>query len=293
MSSKKQLTNISIYEDTSINPLHQEQFDRVRRSFNKGELNFSVIDVIEVLTESVSAGTYWEKMKSRSIESGGFKDLSPKWGQLKLTGRDGKKYPTDCANMEVILRIIQSIPSQKAEPFKQWMAKVAKERLEEELDPEKAINRSIDKWKSQGRSSKWINNRLKVVEKRNFLTSEWKIRDIKDNEYGILTNIIHESSFDISIKDHKDIKCLKNENLRDHMDDLELAIINIAEITTERLHKVNDSYGFKELSKDARTGGELAGDFRKNLESKLCKPVVSSQNFLGINLDPKLTNKKG
>jgi len=220
---------------------------KIRRTWNeKKELwYFSVIDVIATLTDSVNPRDYWFKMKIRVKTEDGA-ELSTFCRQLKLPASDGKYYLTDVANTEGILRIIQSIPSPKAEPFKLWLAKVGYERIQETTDPEKSINRGRMNWQRLGRSAKWIQQRMMGQEVRNKLTDYWKDNEVKEkDEYAILTNIIHQEWSDLSVKEHKNLKKLKTQNLRDHMSDAELVFTALAELSTRQIAETMETKGLE------------------------------------------------
>ena len=250
----------------------------IRRTFFNKEWYFSVIDMISVLTDSPTPRQYWGKVKQREFSN---LQLSPIWVQLKLEANDGKKYETDCANTESMFRIIQSIPSPKAEPFKRWLAKVGYERLQETVDPEKSINRGRENWKRLGRSEKWIQQRMMGQETRNKLTDYWNDHDVKEqDEYAILTNIIHKEWSDLSVKDHKKLKKLKTENLRDHMSEAELIFTALAELSTRQIAETDQATGLEENKIPARKGGRIAKNARLALEQKTGRKVVSEKNFL-------------
>ena len=255
---------------------------KIRRTWDdKKELwYFSVVDVIAALTDSVNPRDYWFKMKIRAKTEEGA-ELSTFCRQLKLQASDGKYYLTDVSNVEGILRIIQSIPSPKAEPFKLWLAKVGYERIQEVSDPEKALNRSRTYWQRMGRSAKWIQQRMMGQEIRNKLTDYWKDNEVKEqDEYAILTNIIHQEWSDLSVKQHKNLKRLKTQNLRDHMSDAELVFTALAELSTRQIAETMESKGLEENKTPARKGGRIAKNARKELEDKTGKKVVSGENYL-------------
>ncbi len=214
--------------------------------------------------------------------------------ELKLPSKkDGKNYKTDCGNRETIFRIIQSVPSPNAEPFKLWFAKLAEERIQETIDPSLAIERARRTYKKKGYTDEWINARIKGIPARTELTDEWKNRGVTDSkDFAILTDEISLGTFDITTRKHKIIKHIdKKQNLRDHMSPLELALTTLAEVTTTELHRTNDSQGFDELKSDARDGGEIASETRKNIEKKLGKPVVTSQNAIDFQNKKEIQNQ--
>lgn len=253
---------------------------QVRRVIYQNEWWFSVIDVVEVLTDSVNPRDYWFKMKVRVKDQDGIQ-LSTNCRQLKLQAPDGKMRETDCANTEGIFRIIQSIPSPKAEPFKRWLAKVGYERVKEIEDPELATKRTRMLYKLKGYPDDWIEKRLRGIFIREELTDEWQKRGAEqDRDYQILTAEISKATFGITPSQYKKIKRLKRQNLRDHMDDLELIFTMLGERSTTEIHKVEDSRGIPKLKKDAQVGGNIAGGARKQLEKRLRRSIVSKKNYL-------------
>lgn len=250
---------------------------QVRRIFDQQQSMwfFVVVDIIEALTETQRARKYWSDLKRREPQ------LSEICGQFKFIAPNGRKYNYDCVNQEGALRLIQSIPSKKAEPFKLWLAEVGRERLEEFNDPSKALERFKDYYRKLGRGEEWINARLNNIVARNDLTDEWQDRGVqKGLEYAILTNLIHRGAFDINIQAHKAIKSLKKESLRDHMTILELALSTLAEATTAEITRSKDAQGLPQNQEAAEKGGTIAGEARKRIESETGKPVVSRKNFL-------------
>ncbi len=253
---------------------------QIRRTLHNNEWWFSVVDVIAVLTDSATPRDYWYKMKVRVKDEDGA-ELSTFCRQLKLESPDGKKYETDCASTEGIFRIIQSIPSPKAEPFKRWMAKVGYERVQEIEDPELATKRTKALYKAKGYSDDWIEKRMRGIAIREELTDEWNKREVKEKkEYEILTAEIAKAAFGITPGIHKKLKGLKRENLRDHMNDLELIFSMLGEAATTEITRVHDAKGFDENLTSAKKGGRIAGDARKKLEKETKKKVVSSENYL-------------
>lgn len=252
----------------------------IRRILQNNEWWFSVIDVVAVLTDSSNPRDYWYRMKVRVKTDDGV-ELSTFCRQLKLEAPDGKRYETDCANTEGIFRVIQSIPSPKAEPFKRWLAKVGYERVQEIENPELATKRTRALYKSKGYSDDWIEKRMRGIAIRDELTDEWKKRDVKhEKEYEILTAEIAKAAFGITPGKHKKIKGLKRENLRDHMTDLELIFSMLGEAATTEITKVHDAKGFDESKHAARKGGSVAGKARKDLEKKTGRKVISEENYL-------------
>ena len=253
---------------------------KIRKTIYKNEWWFSVIDIVQALTDSVNARDYWFKMKIRVKSEDGI-ELSTNCRQLKLESSDGKKYLTDCANTEGIFRIIQSIPSPKAEPFKRWLARVGYERVQEIDDPELATKRSRAIYKAKGYSESWIEKRMRGIAIREDLTEEWQNRGVQNEKgYAILTAEISQATFGMTPSQYKKFKGLKRENLRDHMDDMELILSILGEATTTRFTRVRDSKGFPKLKTDARDGGAVAGRTRKDIEAKAGKKVSTKQNYL-------------
>jgi hypothetical protein len=251
---------------------------------------FSVIDIIETLTKSNNPRRYWSDLK-RKLTKEGLNQLYEIIVQLKLEASDGKKYTTDCADTEGLLRIIQSIPSPKAEPFKVWLAKVGYERIEETEDPEKAFERAMETYLKKGYSKNWINQRIKSIEVRKELTDEWELRGAKKGlEYAILTDEITQAWTGLTTKQYKNLKDLKKENLRDNMTNLELVLNMLAETSTTELSKEQKPNTLSENKNVARKGGSVAGVARKDLEMKLGKSVISPLNVK--KLKQKKDNKK-
>jgi len=252
---------------------------KIRKSIHKGEWWFSVVDVIEALTDSINPRDYWFKMKIRVKDEGGF-EPSTICRQLKLPAPDGKMRETDCANTEGIFRIIQSVPSHKAEPFKRWLAKVGYERVQEIENPELATKRTRMLYKLKGYSDNWIEKRMRGIAIREELTDEWQKRGAQEKkDYEILTAEISKATFGITPSRYKKIKRLKRENLRDHMDDFELIFTMLGERATTEIHRTEDSRGVPKLKSDAKAGGDIAGNARKQLEERIRRPIVSRDNF--------------
>jgi DNA-damage-inducible protein D len=259
----------------------------IRKTLQKNEWWFSVVDVCGALTESPDAGAYWRKLKQRLKEEGS--EVVTFCHGLKLEAPDGKMRDTDCANTEGIFRIIQSIPSPKAEPFKRWLAKVGYERVQEIEDPELATKRTRALYKAKGYSDEWIEKRMRGIAIREELTDEWNNRDIKEQaEYAILTAEITKATFGLTPSQYKQFKGLKRENLRDHMNDLELIFSMLGEAATTEITRNRDARGFVENKQAAAEGGSIAGDARKALETKTKKRVVSKQNYLNQPQNKKL-----
>ncbi|MBN2789971.1 MAG: hypothetical protein JXR69_07265 [Candidatus Delongbacteria bacterium] len=257
---------------------------KIRRTYDeKKELwYFSVIDIVAALTEQTDyqiARKYWNKLKGRLVKEGN--ESVTNCHQLKLQATDGKFYKTDVADVETLLRLIQSVPSKKAEPIKLWLAKVGYERMQEMTDPELALNRSREYWQDHGRSEKWIQQRMMGQETRNKLTDYWNEHEVKKGEeFAILTNIIHKEWSDISVKEHKDIKGLNRQNLRDHMSEAELIFTALAELSTRNIAEAEESTGLEENKDSAVKGGKISKDARIALENKTGKSVVTDQNFI-------------
>ncbi len=265
------------------------QEHQLRRLYDEGaeKWYFSVIDVVGALTDSANPRDYWFKMKIRVKMDDEF-ELSTICRQLKLMSSDGKKYATDCADVQGLLRIIQSIPSPKAEPFKQWLAKVGYERLQDMSDPARSLDRAREYWQQHGRSEKWIQQRMTGQETRNKLTDYWKDHDVKGDEYAILTNIIHQEWSEVSVKQHKQLKRLKTQNLRDHMSEAELLFTALAELTTRQIAERDGAEGLPENADSGRKGGRVAKRARADFELETGNKVVSGDNFL----PPKMEKKK-
>ena len=242
---------------------------------------FSVIDVVAILIDQTNyqlARNYWKVLKNRLKKEGS--EAVTNCNRLKLLSADGKMRETDVADTETLLRLIQSVPSKKAEPIKLWLAKVGYQRIEEMNDPEKALNRSREYWQSMGRSPKWIQQRMMGQEIRNKLTDYWKDNEVKEkDEYAILTNIIHKEWSELSVKEHKKFKNLKRENLRDHMTDAELVFTALAELSTRQIAQTMQTKGLQKNKIPAKKGGRVAKNARKELEAKTGKKVVSGKNF--------------
>lgn len=260
--------NLAIFEDHNIRRVYDKKSDT---------WFFSVIDVVGALTDSANPTDYIKKMRNRD------KELSKGWGQIVTPlaiNTKGGKQRVNCANAESLFRVIQSIPSPKAEPFKRWLAKVGYERIQEIADPEKSLNRARENWQKHGRSSQWIQQRMMGQEIRNKLTDYWKDHEIKEGkEYAALTNIIHQEWAGVSIKKHKDIKGLNNQNLRDHMSDAELVFTALAELSTRQVAEKTNATGMPENKKAAKIGGNIAKKARLELEDTTGKKVITSQNF--------------
>jgi DNA-damage-inducible protein D len=265
---------------------------KIRRQYDEAKevWYFSVIDIVQVLTDQPDyqkARKYWNKLSER-LKNEGSESVS-NCHRLKLKAADGKKYLTDVADPETILRIVQSVPSPKAEPIKQWLAKVGYERMKEIADPELSINRARENWQTHGRSEKWIQQRMMGQETRNKLTDYWREHEIKEGEeYAILTNLIHQEWSGISVRQHKNLKGLKTQNLRDHMSEAELIFTALAELSTRQIAESNDATGMEENKSASVIGGRIAKKARLELEEKTGKTVISNQNFLQKDAKKKL-----
>ena len=256
--------------------------EEIRRVLHDDEWHFSVVDVIKTVTGSDRPRQHWSDLKRKLVNDEGFDELYEKIVQLKMPGADGKERLTDTANTETMFRIIQSIPSKKAEPFKRWLAKVGYERILEYQNPDIAIKRAVLDYQMQGRQDEWIDARVRSIIARQDLTSEWSRRGVREGqEYGILTNVIQEGTFGVGVQGHKRIKGLKkSHNLRDHMTSTELIFTMLGERSTKDIAIASDSQGFYQNKDAAQRGGKVAGDARVALEQQTGKRVVSQGNFL-------------
>lgn len=266
-------TALAVFENYKIRRIYDEK--------NESWL-FSVVDIIQALIQQpdyYTARKYWNKLKERLKKEGS--QSVTNCHQLKMVAADGKKYLTDVANPETLLRLIQSVPSPKAEPIKLWLAKVGYERIQDMSDPARSLDRARDYWKKHGRSEKWIQQRMMGQETRNKLTDYWKDHEIKEEkEYAILTNIIHQEWTGISVKDHKAIKGIKSQNLRDHMSEAELIFTALAELSTRQIAETDDATGMTENAEAGKKGGGIAKKARLELEQKTGRRVVTGENFL-------------
>ena len=262
--------------------LFEDQPIRTAWNAEQEEWYFSVVDVIRVLTDSPNPQTYWRVMKKRLKDEGN--ETVTNCNGLKMTAADGKKRMTDVATTEQLLRIIQSIPSPKAEPFKLWLAQIGRERIEETIDPEQAIDRALETYLRKGYTEEWVHQRLLAIRIRNDLTAEWQARGVeKGREYAVLTDEITRAWAGMTTRQYKQLKGLKKENLRDNMSDLELVLTMLAEATTTEISKKEEPETFAENLEVARSGGEIAGDTRKAIEQRTGKPVITSQNAAQLN----------
>ena len=265
---------------------------RIRRVYDEASETwlFSVVDIIAALIQQPdyqAARNYWKVLKNRLKKEGG--ESVTKCNQLRMASTDGKKYLTDVADPETLLRIVQSVPSPKAEPIKLWLAKVGYERLQDMSDPARSLDRAREYWKQHGRSEKWIQQRMMGQETRDKLTDYWKGHEIKgENEFAILTNIIHQEWSGVSVKQHKEIKGLKTQNLRDHMSEAELIFTALAELSTRHIAESVQAIGMAENAEAGKKGGKIAKNARRELEQKTGKSVVTGENFL----PPSVSRKK-
>ena len=271
------MSNIKLFESKKVRSLWDAE---------KETWYFSVIDVIEILTGSSITKRYWSDLKNKLTKEGS--EVYEKIVRLKMQAEDGKMRETDVADTETLLRLIQSIPSPKAEPFKQWLAKVGYERMKEIADPSQSIDRARENWQKLGRSKKWIQQRMTGQETRNKLTDYWKESGVeKADEFALLTNIIHEEWTGLTVKTHKDLKGLKSQNLRDHMSEAELIFTALAELSTRQIAETDEAKGLQENAKASKKGGKIAKNARLQLEEQTGKNVVTGENFL-----PPTINKK-
>lgn len=271
----------SMGEDNKIQ-LFENQPIRTAWNEELEEWYFSIIDVIAVLTESKDANAYWRKLKQRLIKEGN--ETVTNCHALKMKAADGRRRLTDVASTEQLLRIIQSIPSKKAEPFKLWLAQVGRDRIEEIIDPELTIDRALETYAKKGYPADWINQRLQTIRARKELTDEWQSHGVqKGKEYAILTDEVTKAWSGMSTRQYKNYKGLKKENLRDNMSTLELALNMLAEATTTELTKVQNPYGLEANRNVAKTGGQIAGEARMRIEKETGNPVITNQNAASLN----------
>ncbi|HIZ28916.1 MAG TPA: hypothetical protein H9673_06985 [Candidatus Adamsella sp.] len=273
---------IKIFEQNNIRSVYDEDQEK---------WYFSVVDIIAVLTESKDPATYWRVLKKRLKEEGN--ETVTSCNGLKMMSKDGKMRKTDALDVEGCLRLVQSVPSLKAEPVKLWLAKVGYERMKEMADPSTAIDRARDTYKKLGRSEKWIQQRMMGQETRNKLTDYWKDHEIKEGEeFAILTNIIHQEWSGLSVKEHKNLKGLKSQNLRDHMSEAELIFTALAELSTRQIAESENATGLDENKTSAKKGGKIAREAREKLELQTGQKVVTDNNFLPTKKQ-KLIKDKG
>ena len=266
----KKSTNVKLFESKKIRSHWDEEQEK---------WYFSVVDVVEVLTESTNPTDYLKKLRKRDPELGIY--IGTNCPQVEMVTESGKKRKTLAGSTQEIFRIIQSIPSPKAEPFKQWLAKVGYERMQEISDPAQSLDRARENWQKLGRSEKWIQQRMMGQETRNKLTDYWKDAGIKEqDEFALLTNIIHQEWTDLTVKQHKELKGLKSQNLRDHMSEAELIFTALAELSTRQIAETDEAIGLHENAKASKKGGAVAKNARKELEQRTGKNVVTGENFL-------------
>jgi len=271
------MNNIKLFESKQVRTHWDEKTER---------WYFSVIDVIEILTGSSIPKRYWSDLKKKLTKEGS--EVYDKIVRLKMQAEDGKMRETDVADTQSLLRIIQSIPSPKAEPFKQWLAKVGYERMQEISDPEQSIERARENWQKLGRSEKWIQQRMTGQETRNKLTDYWKESGVQNSDgFAFLTNIIHQEWTGLTVKKHKDLKGLKSQNLRDHMSEAELIFTALAELSTRQIAETEKAKGVKQNAIAGKKGGKIAKDARLALEEKTGKKVITDENFLPPTKDKK------
>lgn len=269
--------------ETSLSTIKLFQSKQIRAAWSNEDQKwlFSVVDVVGALTDSQNPRVYWRVLKKRLLAEGN--ETVTNCNALKMKASDGKMRLTDVADTEQLLRLIQSIPSPKAEPFKRWLARVGFERLEETGNPELAMERMKGLYEKKGYPKDWIDKRLRGIAVRQDLTGEWKNRGAKTSiEYAILTNEIMQGTFDLKVEEYRLVKGLEQENLRDHMTDIELILTMLGEATTAKLHRDRDSRGIEPLKKDAREGGSVAGRTRRDIEKRSGKPVVTSENYKAL-----------
>lgn len=283
---------MNTFKSTMNNDLAIFEGHEIRRVYDEKTETwwFSVVDIIQVLTQQADFQTsrkYWNKLKERLTKEGS--QSVTNCHRLKMPAADGKRYLTDVATAETLLRLVQSVPSPKAEPIKLWLAKVGYERMQELSDPSRSLDRARETWQKQGRSKKWIEQRMTGQETRNKLTDYWADHDIKKgDEYAILTNIIHQEWAEVSVKDHKNLKGLKTQNLRDHMSEAELIFTALAELSTRQIAESVKATGMKENKAAAKNGGSIAKKARLELEDKTGKKIVTQDNYL----PPSRSSKK-
>ena len=276
--------DIKLFEQSKIRSVYDEE---------KDIWYFSVIDVIAILSESNEPKRYWSDLKRKLNKEANSDQPYEKIVRLKMLASDGKMRETDAADAETMLRIVQSVPSPKAEPIKQWLARVGYERMKETVDPALSIDRARENWQKLGHSEKWIQQRMMGQETRNKLTDYWKDHEItKDEEYAILTNIIHQEWSGLSVKEHKQLKGLKSQNLRDHMSEAELIFTALAELSTRQVAENMDAKGMAENKKAARRGGNVARVAKEKYEEETGKSVITDENYLPKKKEKKKIEKK-
>lgn len=281
MEDHDKKTSIKLFEDYKV---------RTSWDGEKETWYFSVVDIVGILSESTNPNNYWKVLKNRLRKEGS--QLVTTCNQLKMQSSDGKFYKTDVLDTEGVLRLVQSIPSPKAEPFKLWLAKVGSERLDEMQDPEIAINRALQHYLAKGYSLEWVNQRLKSIEIRKALTDEWQRSGVKNTEYAVLTDILTQEWSGMKTREYKDFKGLKKESLRDNMSNMELVLNMLAEVSTTEISKQRNPKTLDENKSVAKQGGSVAKEARKKLELETGKPVITDENFLPNQRKAKQIKKK-
>ena len=281
VNEKDKKTAIKLFEDYKV----RTSWDNEKETWY-----FSVVDIVAILSESPNPRKYWSVLKTRLRKEGS--QLTTNCSQLKMQSADGKFYNTDVLDTEGVLRLIQSIPSPKAEPFKLWLAKVGSERLDEMQDPEIAINRALQYYLAKGYSPEWVNQRLKSIEIRKALTDEWQRNGVKNSEYAILTDILTQEWSGMKTREYKDFKGLKKESLRDNMSNMELVLNMLAEVSTTEISKQRNPKTLDENKSVAKQGGSVAKVAREQIELETGKPVITDENFLLNQRKPKQIKKK-
>ena len=277
-------SDIKLFEQSKIRSIYDEE---------KDVWYFSVIDVIAILSESKEPKRYWSDLKRKLNKEAGSDQPYEKIVRLKMLAADGKMRDTDAADAETMLRIVQSVPSPKAEPIKQWLARVGYERMKETVDPALSIDRARENWQKLGHSEKWIQQRMMGQETRNKLTDYWKEHEItKDEEYAILTNIIHQEWSGLSVREHKQLKGLKSQNLRDHMSEAELIFTALAELSTRQVAENTNATGMKENKQAAKIGGNISKRAKEDFEERTGQKVVTDENYLPENKKQKRLHTK-
>lgn len=266
--------------DFSLEAFEEQASEQIRRAWHEGRWFFSVIDVVALLSGTQRPRKYWSDLKAKLIDEG-YVEVSEKIGQLKMEAPDGKQRLTDAGDTDAIFRIIQSIPSPKAEPFKRWLAKVGSERLDEMEHPELVADRMRQHYRALGYTDDWIDRRLQGIVVRDELTQEWRERGAKEGkEFAALTDTLQRGTFDLSTSEHRQVKHIgQRQNLRDSMTTMELLLTALSEETAKELHQVHDSQGFDDLHEDTREAGEVGGAARRDIEARTGRPVVSGENY--------------
>ena len=280
-NKKDKKTSVKLFEDYKV----RTSWDREKETWY-----FSVVDIVRILTESINPNNYWKVLKNRLRKEGS--QLVTRCNQLKMQSSDGKYYKTDVLDTEGVLRLVQSIPSPKAEPFKLWLAKVGTERLNEMQDPEIAIDRALEYYLAKGYSPEWVNQRLKSIEIRKALTDEWQRNGVKNSEYAVLTDIITQEWSGLKTREYKDFKGLKKQSLRDNMSNMELVLNMLAEASATEISKQKNPKTLDENKTVAKQGGSVAKEARKKLELETGKSVITDENFLPNQQKSQLIKKK-